>query len=273
MAYGLHHASGMSIEPPTTTPPESTPVVVHPEPPPTVRRPVAARRTRLVLLSVTVLGVLFVGLALFLRQSRGTDVDLAVTRAIQRMDDPYFADLMIGLSALGYAPISWIVLGGAVVTLELAGFYREVPFVIATEGAGMLTASIKLLVERPRPADDSIRVASALLDYSYPSGHVVGYVVLYGLLFFLVYTLFRRSWRRTLALAVLGSLVALIGVSRIYLGHHWASDVLGGYALGTAYLLILIEAYHLLVIRSGPSRQTTAHPPPPLPLAGKGAGG
>jgi undecaprenyl-diphosphatase len=216
-----------------------------------------------VLLAVTVLGVLFVALALLLRQARGTEVDLAVTRAIQRIDDPYFADVMIGISALGYAPLSWIILGGAVVTLLLAGFYREVPFVLATEGAGLLTASIKLLVGRPRPADDSIRVASVLLDYSFPSGHVVGYVCLYGLLFFLVYTLFRASWRRTVALAVLGSLVASIGVSRMYLGQHWASDVLGGYALGTAYLLILIEAYHLLVIRSEAAPRTAAQPTPP----------
>jgi undecaprenyl-diphosphatase len=48
---------------------------------------------------------------------------------------------------------------------------------------------------------------------------------------------------------VLGSLVGLIGFSRIYVGHHWVSDVLGGYALGAAYLLILIEAYRLTTVK------------------------
>jgi membrane-associated phospholipid phosphatase len=105
-------------------------------------------------------------------------------------------------------------------------------------------------VERPRPAGESIRVVSALLDYSYPSGHVVGYVCLYGFLFFLTYVLLRRSWQRTVALVALALPIGLVGISRIYLGHHWASDVLGGYALGTAYLLLLVEAYRLLVIRA-----------------------
>jgi undecaprenyl-diphosphatase len=131
----------------------------------------------------------------------------------------------------------------------LAGrFYREVPFVLATEGAGMLVASIKLLVERPRPADESVRVFSAVLDYSFPSGHVTGYVCLYGFLAFLVYVLFKRCWWRTALLTVFALLIGLVGISRIHLGHHWASDVLGGYALGTAYLLLLVEAYRLLVI-------------------------
>ena len=213
------------------------------------RRLVVDRRARLVAGLAALLGVLFVGLALLLRGAHGTAFDLAITRGIQSIGTPLFADLMIGISALGYVPWSWLVLGGAVAALLVGGFYREVPFVVATEGAGMMVASIKLLVERPRPVGDSIRVVSELLDYSYPSGHVVSYVCLYGFLFFLVYARFKDSWKRTVALAILALLVGLIGVSRIYLGHHWASDVLGGYALGTAYLLLLVEAYRLLVVR------------------------
>ena len=223
----------------------------HPEPVSAslARRSTVDRRARLVFGLAAALGVVFVGLALMLREAKGTSIDLAITRAVQWIDNPAFTELMVGISAPGYAPWSWIVLGAVLVALIAGRFYREVPFVLATEGAGMLVASIKLMVERPRPADESIRVFSAVLDYSFPSGHVVGYVCLYGLLFFLVYVLFKRSWWRSVVLCVLASMVALVGVSRIHLGHHWASDVLGGYALGTAYLLLLVEAYRLLVIR------------------------
>jgi hypothetical protein len=188
--------ASMRVQTPTVPGAEPETIVVHPEPPPTVRRPIAARRTRLTILAVTALGVLFVGLALLLRRSPGVAVDLAITRAIQRLDGPYVTGLMIGISAPGCARLSWLILGGIVVTLLLAGFDREVLCVLATEDAGILTASIKLLVARPRPADDSMRIAGVLLDYSYPSGSAVGYTCLYGFLFFLLSVLFRQSWRR-----------------------------------------------------------------------------
>ena len=223
--------------------------------PPIVRRPIIDRRARLMAALAAALGLVSVGLALALRQARGTTVDVAITQGVQWIDSPIFTDAMLAVSALGYAPWSWLVLGGVVVALVAAGLYREVLFVLAAEGAGLLAASIKVLVERPRPTGDSIRVVSELLDYSHPSGHVVSYTALYGFLFFLVYVLFKRSWQRTAALSVLALLVGLVGISRIHLGHHWASDVLGGYALGTTYLLILVETYRLLVIEPKTHRQ------------------
>jgi undecaprenyl-diphosphatase len=232
------------------------------------RRPVVDRRARLMAGVAALLGVIFVVLALSLRDAKGTTFDLAITHAVQWIDTPLFTEAMVAISAPGYAPWTWVILGGVVVALLVAGFYREVPFVIATEGAGMLVASIKLLVERPRPADESIRVFSAVLDYSFPSGHVVNYVCLYGFLFFLVYALFTRSWLRTAVLTFLASLVGLVGISRIHLGHHWASDVLGGYALGTAYLLLLVEAYRLLVIEPRKTPQAPSdRAAPPAALA------
>jgi membrane-associated phospholipid phosphatase len=226
-----------------------------------VRRPVVDRRARLTASVVVLFGLLFVGLGLALRQSEGTAVDLTATRAVQGIDHQLVVGLMVGISSLGYLPWSWLALGCAVTVLLVCGLYREVPFVIATEGAGMMVASIKLLVERPRPGAETVRVMSELLDYSYPSGHVVSYVSLYGFLFFLVYVLVERSWQRTAVLSVLALLVGLVGVSRIYLGHHWASDVVGGYALGTAYLLVLIEAYRLLAIRPGSIEYATTSLP------------
>ncbi len=214
-----------------------------------VRRRVTSRRARFVLALAAILSVTFVVMAASLREAGGTALDVAITRTVQGIDDPAFAGLMVAVSAPGYAPWSWLVLGAAVGAFAVRGFWREALFVLATDAVSPIVSTIKLVVERPRPTSDVVRVLTQVGEMSYPSGHVVGYVSLYGLLFFLVYVLFKRSWRRTTALTVLGMMVASIGVSRIYLGHHWASDVLGGYALGTLYLLLLIEGYRLLVVK------------------------
>jgi membrane-associated phospholipid phosphatase len=221
----------------------------RPTPRSLVRRRIVDRRARVTAACMMVLGVLFVGLASALRASSGTAVDVAVTRAVQRIDGPGFTPAMVAISALGYPPVSWYVMGGIVVALLALRRYREVPFVLATEAVSAVVAAIKLMVERPRPIGESIRVTSTLLDYSFPSGHVATYVCLYGFLFFLVYVRRSPSVGRTIALWALGLMVGLVGLSRVYLGYHWASDVLGGYALGTLCLLALVETYRLLVIR------------------------
>ena len=223
------------------------------------------RRARLMVALVTILTLAFVLLGFSLRRAAGTDFDLAITTAVQRIQHPLFASVMAAVTAIGYWPWDWLILGLAVVVFWTAGFRRAALFLLATPVPGLLTRAIKELVERPRPTDDAVRVASELLDFSYPSGHVVGYVSLYGFLFFLTYVLFKRSRRRTAALWLLGLLIVLVGLSRIYLGHHWASDALGGYAFGTAYLLILIEAYRLTTIR--PALETSTAQPGGTPAA------
>ena len=212
-----------------------------------VKRRVFDRRARLAAAVATALGVGFVALALVLQRAAGTSIDVSITSLVQRIDEPAFAALMVAVSSLGYAPWSWTMFWAAAIGLFVAGFRREALLVLATHGVGVLVGAIKVLVERPRPTADVVRVMSDVGEYSFPSGHVASYVAFYGLLFFLAYALFKRSWWRTLALVLLGLPVALVGVSRIYLGHHWASDVAGGYAIGLAYLLILIELDRWLV--------------------------
>ncbi len=69
------------------------------------------------------------------------------------------------------------------------------------------------------------------------------YVGFFGFIGFLAYRLLRPSLRRSLLLALFGGLVLLIGISRIYLGEHWASDVLGSYLLGSLMLVAIIQVY------------------------------
>jgi undecaprenyl-diphosphatase len=107
----------------------------------------------------------------------------------------------------------------------------------------LVNVIIKEYIRRPRPTIDLVDVFNILDSYSFPSGHVMFYVGFYGFLWFLAYTLLKRSWRRTVILWFLGIFIALVGMSRTYLGQHWASDVLGAYLLGSLTLLGILWFY------------------------------
>ncbi len=104
-------------------------------------------------------------------------------------------------------------------------------------GAAMLNALAKPLVHRPRPpAADLIGAASGP---SYPSGHAAQAIAAWGML--AVVTLAGRSPRtRPGVLIAAAVVVLLVGASRIYLGAHWLTDVLAGYALGATWLALLV---------------------------------
>ena len=103
---------------------------------------------------------------------------------------------------------------------------------------------------RPRPAPDEVRVVPGRIGgSSFPSGHVLIYSGVYGFLAFLLETLVRSNKLRKSATAALVSLVALVGPSRIYLGHHWFTDVVASYLLGSSYLLALMAVYRRVKTR------------------------
>ena len=133
---------------------------------------------------------------------------------------------MIILLILGFG-LQWEALGSLIAALLSIG----------------LNVLVKDLLQRPRPAATLVHVLAKLTDYSFPSGHVMFYTGFYGFIVFLAFTLLKPSLKRTLLLAFFGFLVLLIGVSRIYVGEHWASDVLGAYLLGTLTLVAIVQLY------------------------------
>jgi membrane-associated phospholipid phosphatase len=148
------------------------------------------------------------------------------------------------VSFIGYAPQVFILVAAVTIFLFGLGLRWESVLVLAAETSGStLDAIFKVVVHRPRPGADLVTVLQQLGSYSFPSGHVVTYTVFFGLLFFLGYTLLKPSVGRTIFLVLLGSLIGLIGVSRIYVGDHWASDVVGAYLLGSLWLVLSVYVY------------------------------
>jgi undecaprenyl-diphosphatase len=182
-------------------------------------------------------------LAILARRHRYFVGDVGIARLIQRPDSKLYDDLMHLVSQLGWR---WISVGTRVSLSTLmwaAGFRMESAFTISTWSGDVLTSAIKSGVLRPRPTSDLVRVMSKLDEASFPSGHVVHYVTFYGFLFYLVFTHLKRRWFRTALLTLLAGLILLVGPSRVYMGHHWPSDVGGAYLVGSLWLGVIIIAY------------------------------
>jgi|GEM_PF-291211 len=169
--------------------------------------------------------------------------DVGITRVLQRPNARLYDKLMHLVSNLGWRWISVGTRASLSTLMWMAGFRMEGAFTLSTWSGDVMTVLIKTRVLRPRPTKDLVRVTSDLEEASFPSGHVVHYVTFYGFLYYLVYTHLKTRWFRTLLLSILGSIITLVGPSRIYMGHHWPSDVGGAYFVGTLWLGITIIAY------------------------------
>jgi len=204
------------------------------------------RRYRTVLfLSVLFLAIIvFVLLAFLARTTPAFPIDLQITRAIQSIDSPVFDGLMRLISWPGFSPQSTIVTLLIGLVLYLFGLHWEaVTALLASLLSGLTNQLVKILIQRPRPSVDSVDVFAVLKSYSFPSGHVMFYTILFGFLWYLAYTLIKPSLPRSLLLVLLGGLILGVGASRIHLGQHWASDVLGAYLLGGLMLAGIILFY------------------------------
>lgn len=118
---------------------------------------------------------------------------------------------------------------------------------ISVLGAKLISESIKFVVSRPRPDSSLVqKMVNAGNFDSFPSGHVLFFMGFYGFLLFLIFSKMRKGLRKMLLVFFLMLLIAASGLSRIYLGAHWFSDVAGGYIAGTIWLVLMAKLYFQL---------------------------
>lgn len=171
-----------------------------------------------------------------------------LTRLDELIQDDVHADATPGLTRVMFA-LTWIgspeVLGPAIPLLAAVLWWRglrraPVVWLAATGGAAVLVTVLKLHFRRVRPDLPWAFVHEP--SYSFPSGHSVLAVVVYSSLIFLGMRHLRRSWERVTVCVVAGALILGIGISRIYLGVHYPSDVAAGYFVGAVWLGAVIGA-------------------------------
>ena len=178
--------------------------------------------------------------ALHLLRSHSTSQGDKIFSAVSVLGSP-LAMAGVGSTVAAFLAIrrKWIVLSG---------------WVAAFAGAGILTSVLKNVIKRPRPigAEQFLHGES----FSFPSGHALGSLIGYGMLAYLLVLLVPRRRQKLLVITAAGALIVAIGFSRLYLGVHYFSDIIGGYAAGLLWLSACISG--LEVVRRRPVKETDA---------------
>jgi undecaprenyl-diphosphatase len=141
--------------------------------------------------------------------------------------------------------------GGAVaVALWLFGWRAQAVLLgVGLVALALLQSGLKELADRPRPTADLVELRAGYSSSSFPAGHVMSPTVLYG---FLLYLAIALKLPLALRAAVAGwslFVLALTGLANVYVGVHWPSDVVGGYAWGAVIVLPLVYADRTLARR------------------------
>ncbi len=191
-----------------------------------------------------VAGGLLVVLGSFAHQYSYFQWDIPLAHWIQAIIFPGFHELMLATSWMGTGGTSWwitIIVGGGLLVS------KRVPagvVVLLGVGAGALVNRIlKTAIGRPRPTDELIEVLIEYPNLSFPSGHVVFFVQFFGFLLYLVARQKSPGWQRSATMFLVAWPITLVGVSRVYLGAHWPSDVLAGYLVGGIALFLMAVNY------------------------------
>jgi undecaprenyl-diphosphatase len=171
---------------------------------------------------------------------------------------PLLTPLVNGFTQLG-GVIGMTIIASLVTVVMVWRWRSRTPLVlmlIAVTGSLLMTGVGKAVVGRPRPAL-SDAVPPYEYAFSFPSGHALNSTVIAGLVaYLLLRRLTSRGARVTVVLLAAAWAVAM-GLSRVYLGHHWLTDVIAAWALGAAWLALVITAHRLFLT----VRRSRAAPP------------
>ena len=109
----------------------------------------------------------------------------------------------------------------------------------------ILNQLLKNILQRPRPNEFRIIEETG---FSFPSGHSMASMAFYGYLIYLIYKYIKNKYLKWTLIVLLSILICTIGISRIYLGVHYTSDVLGGFLISISYLVIYISAVNKFLL-------------------------
>lgn len=198
-------------------------------------------RTLVLFALAIVASVGFVVIAAEMRHGALDRLDAAVELAVHRLDSRLWDAAMKGASWIGE---NMVLLSALACTIAAAIHHRRrvIAIVLAIDATVVIAAYslLKLMFSRERPRlFDKVALPT---DYSFPSGHSMSAMGIYGVIAAALIAMYPAARRPVIAAVVV--LIAGIGLSRIYLGVHWPSDVLGGWLGGIPPLVVSVHLIH-----------------------------
>jgi undecaprenyl-diphosphatase len=170
--------------------------------------------------------------------------------------------VMVEITALGTAIVVMMIVAVAALFLVLTGErYSAILLLASTFGGIIVNGVLKLGFDRPRPIILTPLVHA--VSSSFPSGHAMSAAVVYGTVAYLAARLDRREWVRWLVMTSAFIVIALISLSRLYLGVHYPSDVIAGIVVGLAWVgfcMSTLEAIQKFAARRDPQIQGSWKP-------------
>jgi undecaprenyl-diphosphatase len=178
--------------------------------------------------------------AWFIKQFPG---DLYWTLRLQSFHNNFLLSIMKGASFIfgGWFSIVVVIVIGILVWWRIGKL--EAILITVAGMLSLVNTVLKLIIGRQRPPANLVQVFYPMQTNGFPSGHAMFSIMVLGLLAYFIYINMKNHILRTVVLLGLIALILLVGTSRVYLGVHWPSDVIGGYLIGGALLTALIWFY------------------------------
>lgn len=171
-------------------------------------------------------------------------IDLHFSHEVQEQRAVVLDSLMRLVSWPGNTPYSVVMVLLVAGTFYLLRYRKEAFFTVLTLLSGLVSWSLKILINRPRPTQDLVQIIEKARYQSFPSGHTLFYTVFFGFLILAMGNLRSLPSAARISVSLFSAvMIFLVGISRVYLGAHWLTDVLGGFMLGLVCLFALGHFY------------------------------
>lgn len=187
------------------------------------------------LIGISLLVLLFVTITILVFCGKTGWFDNTVYNLVRSLECGFFDKYFVFITKFGNVPV---VIGIVAVLILLFRNRHGIMLAVLAVNSALTNTIVKHIIQRERP---SVLKLIKQGGYSYPSGHSMIAVAIYGYLLYLAFTKLKNKYLKYGCSIILSILILSIGVSRIYVGVHYASDILGGFTFALIELILLIS--------------------------------